>query len=182
MGGPNKGSAVADLITAATSLPLIGAAIGTVLSSAVDGIGQLIGLAAGQPLPQQSLDGLASLTTSGSAAFTQKFPMGVPTSSCGEGAYSTNGIQFYSWRGANTNTNVFDPLNAGIVGMGLAFGLTASDGLVSTCSNHLGKVIRDDYFQDHMDEVNQTMGTVGLFTDPLSLYRIHANRLKNAGL
>jgi len=58
-----------------------------------------------------------------------------------------------------------------------------NDGLVGRCSSHLGMVIRDNYRMNHLDEVNQFMGLTSLFeTDPVSVYRQHANRLKNAGL
>jgi triacylglycerol lipase len=30
----------------------------------------------------------------------------------------------------------------------------ANDGLVGKCSSHLGTVIRDNYFHNHLDEVN----------------------------
>ncbi|MNG20982.1 Lactonizing lipase precursor [compost metagenome] len=59
----------------------------------------------------------------------------------------------------------------------------ANDGLVGRCSSHLGQVIRDNYRMNHLDEVNQTFGLTSLFeTDPVTVYRQHANRLKNAGL
>ena len=36
---------------------------------------------------------------------------------------------------------------------------------------------------NHLDEVNQMLGLRGLFSsNPVSVYRAHANRLKNAGL
>ncbi len=58
-----------------------------------------------------------------------------------------------------------------------------TDGLVGRCSSHLGMVIRDNYRMNHLDEVNQVFGLTSLFeTDPVSIYRQHANRLKNAGL
>jgi triacylglycerol lipase len=54
---------------------------------------------------------------------------------------------------------------------------------VASCSTHLGRVIRDDYALNHLDEVNQTVGLVNLFeTNPVTLFRQHANRLKNLGL
>ena len=59
----------------------------------------------------------------------------------------------------------------------------ANDGLVGRCSSHLGTVVRDNYFQNHLDEVNQILGLVSIFeTSPPTLFRDHANRLKNAGL
>ena len=58
-----------------------------------------------------------------------------------------------------------------------------NDGLVASCSTHLGKVIRDDYAMNHLDEVNQTIGLVNIFeTNPVTLYRQQANRLKAMGL
>ena len=47
----------------------------------------------------------------------------------------------------------------------------------------LGDVIRDDYRMNHLDEVNQVLGLTYWFeSDPRSVVRAHANRLKNAGL
>ena len=51
------------------------------------------------------------------------------------------------------------------------------------CSSHLGKVIGTDYRMNHLDEVNQSFGIRHLFeTDPVGLYRQHANRLQRLGL
>ena len=65
---------------------------------------------------------------------------------------------------------------------GLAFKGEANDGLVGRCSSHLGKVIRSDYRLNHLHQVNQLFGLVGLGADPVGLFRVHANRLKQAGL
>ena len=44
-------------------------------------------------------------------------------------------------------------------------------------------MIRDNYFQNHLDEVNQVLGLVSIFeSNPTSIFRAHANRLKNRGL
>lgn len=41
-------------------------------------------------------------------------------------------------------------------------------------------VIRDDYRMNHLDEVNQVLGLHDIWsTDPVTLYRQQANRLKN---
>jgi triacylglycerol lipase len=107
----------------------------------------------------------------------------MPSSSCGEGAYSTNGVRFYSWGGTGVLTNVFDPSDVLLGTTSLAFGFSANDGLVGRCSNHFGDVIRDNYFMNHLDEVNQALGLHSLFeTDPKTVFRQQANRLKNAGL
>jgi triacylglycerol lipase len=64
----------------------------------------------------------------------------------------------------------------------LLFAGAKNDGLVSTCSSHLGRVIRDDYRMNHNDLGNQTLGIVGWDeTNPVTVFRQHANRLKNAG-
>ena len=58
-----------------------------------------------------------------------------------------------------------------------------NDGLVGRCSTHLGQVIRDDYYLNHIDETNLVFGLISPFgPKPQTLYRAHANRLKNAGL
>jgi triacylglycerol lipase len=44
-------------------------------------------------------------------------------------------------------------------------------------------VIRNDFAMTHLDEVNQMLGIHDLNeTDPLTVFRTHANRLKNDGL
>ena len=186
VGGPTKGSAVADLIIQASELPVIGDPATDLLTSVVNGFGWLIGVAAGEKLPQDSYASLQSLSTAGAAAFNAKFPAGVPTTACGEGAYSVNGVRYYSWGGTGTLTNLLDPSVYAMAGTGLAFigkADSQNDGLVGRCSNHLGKVIRDNYYMDHFDEVNQILGLVSIFeANPKSVFRQHANRLKNAGL
>ncbi len=183
VGGPTKGSPTADLIKGASQLPVIGAPATSLLTQVVNGFGALIGLAAGQRLPQDSLAGLNSLTTAGAADFNRRFPAGVPTTACGEGAYAVNGVRYYSWSGTAVLTNLVDPMDAGLALSSLSFLGSANDGLVGRCSSHLGKVIRDNYYMNHLDEVNQTFGLVSLFeTNPKSVFRQHANRLKLAGL
>lgn len=181
VGGVNKGSAVADLVLGVLPPDSIAR---TVVVSATNGLSSLISLlSGGTGLSQSSLAAAKSLSTAGSLAFNQKFPQGVPTSACGEGAYVANGVAYYSWSGVKPYTNVLDVADPILALTGLVFGSTKNDGLVGNCSTHLGKVIRDDYAMNHMDEVNHTIGLVNIFeTNPVTLYRQHANRLKNAGL
>ena len=123
------------------------------------------------------------MSTAGSAKFNLAHPEGIPTTACGEGAYNVNGVSYFSWSGAKPYTNVFDILDPALALTGLAFGGAKNDGLVASCSSHLGKVIRDDFAMNHLDEVNQTVGIVNLFeTNPVTVFRQHANRLKNMGL
>lgn len=175
VGSPHKGSAVADLIAGS---PVEGPVAGL-----ANALGGLIDLLSGGGYNQDFSASVASLSTDGSAQFNAFAPAGIPTSACGEGAYSANGMRFYSWGGTGHLTNALDPSDALLLVTAAAFGTTANDGLVGRCSNHFGKVIRDNYFMNHLDEVNQALGLHSLFeTDPKTVYRQQANRLKNAGL
>ncbi|MCH8499810.1 MAG: triacylglycerol lipase [Marinobacter sp.] len=175
VGAPHRGSAVADLI--------YGSPVEGLAATVGNALGGLIDLLSGGGYDQNLQASLYSLTTEGSAAFNQFAPAGVPTTACGEGAYSAQGVRFYSWSGTGVLTNVLDPSDALLGVTSLAFGFTANDGLVSRCSSRFGQVIRDNYFMNHLDEVNQMFGLYSLFeTAPKSVYRQHANRLRNAGL
>ena len=143
----------------------------------------MIDLISGGGYNQDLSSSLYSLTTQGSAEFNNFAPDGMSVSTCGEGAYAANGVRFYSWGGTGVLTNVLDPSDALLGTTSLAFGFSANDGLVGRCSNHFGQVIRDNYFMNHLDEVNQALGLHSLFeTDPKTVFRQQANRLKNAGL
>lgn len=175
VGGVNRGSKVADV--------LVGAAP-ELLYTIGDGLSGLISLISGSPtLPQSARSAATSLSTAGTLAFNSRHPQGVPTSACGEGAYQVGGVYYFSWSGAKQYTNLLDVGDPFLAITGLAFGGEKNDGLVSSCSSHLGRVIRDDYALNHLDEVNQVAGIVNLFeTNPLTLYRQQANRLQGLGL
>ncbi|WP_294769110.1 triacylglycerol lipase [uncultured Rhodoferax sp.] len=181
IGGVNKGSAVADVLLGVAPP---GTFSNTVLVSITNGLGTIINfLSGGGGLTQNSLAAAQSLSTAGTAKFNAAHPQGVPTTACGEGAYSVNGVSYYSWSGAQPYTNVLDVADPALALTSLAFLGAKNDGLVSSCSSRLGKVIRDDYAINHLDEVNQTVGLTNLFeTSPVTLFRQQANRLKNAGL
>lgn len=175
VGSPHKGSPVADLV--------YGSPVEGLAASLGNALGGLIDLLSGGGYDQDLRASLQSLTSQGSADFNRFAPAGIPASSCGEGAYRANGVRFYSWSGSGVLTNVLDPSDALLGTTSLAFGFTQNDGLVSRCSSRFGKVIRDNYFMNHLDEVNQMLGLHSLFeTDPKTVFRQHANRLKNAGL
>ncbi|WP_413468752.1 lipase family alpha/beta hydrolase [Marinobacter sp.] len=175
VGSPHKGSPVADLIYGSPAESLA-AKLGNALGSLID-------LLSGGGYNQDLRASLYSLTTQGSDEFNRFAPAGMPTTACGEGAASVNGVRFYSWGGTGVLTNVLDPSDALLGTTSLAFGFGANDGLVGRCSSRFGDVIRDNYFMNHLDEVNQALGLHSLFeTDPKAVFRQHANRLKNAGL
>ncbi len=175
VGSPHKGSPVADLI--------VGSALEGTAVSLGNALGGLIDLLSGGGYEQNLAASLQSLTTAGSTAFNNYSPEGIPTSSCGEGSYSVNGIRYYSWGGTGVLTNALDLSDVLLGTTSLAFGFEQNDGLVGQCSSHMGMVIRDNYFMNHLDEVNLLFGLHSIFTtDPKAVIRQHANRLKNAGI
>ena len=130
---------------------------------------------------------LSSLSSQGSAAFNAKFPTGAPTTACGQGpekaSIKGNAMRWYSFSGTAVQTNGWDVSDAILAATASYFGDEANDGLVGRCSSHWGKVIRDDYPWNHLDEINQVLGTIGKDApDPVAFYVQHANRLKWAGL
>ena len=179
--GVNKGSAVADILT---KVAPPGSISNGVITSVTNGLATIISfLSGGKGLPQNSNAALASLSTAGSAKFNLAHPEGIPTSACGEGAYSVKGVAYFSWSGAKPYTNVLDIIDPALALTSLAFGGAKTDGLVSSCSSHLGKVIRDDYAMNHLDEVNQTVGLVNLLErNRVRVLRQHATRVKTMGL
>ncbi len=96
---------------------------------------------------------------------------------------SGNSIRFYSFSGTSVKTNAWDVSDAILAYTGDYFKGEANDGLVSRCSSHWGKVIKDNYTWNHLDEINQVLGTIGKGSpDPVAFYVQHANRLKWAFL
>jgi triacylglycerol lipase len=179
VGSPHKGADLADWLAANA---LNGGFTQTVLAALAESLGSVLAFLTGQSNPQDAIAALGSLTTAGTAAFNATHPQGVPASSCGEGAFAVNGIRYYSWSGTGILTNALDVSDA-LMGLTSLFYDSANDGLVDRCSSHLGDVIRDNYFLNHLDEVNQVFGLVSIFeSNPKTIFRNHANRLKNAGL
>ena len=181
VGAPHKGSPVADLILSAEGTAIEGPLIGV-----INFVSKAITWAQGldpQSFPHDSLAGGKSLTLEGSAQFNANFPIGMPSTACGEGKFLDQGIYNYSFTGIGTVTNLLDPDGALKVTSLLINGGKENDGLVSRCSAKFGKTIRDNYNWNHLDEVNQVLGLKSLFApDPVDVYRQHANRLKQQGL
>ncbi|MBV8635472.1 MAG: triacylglycerol lipase, partial [Burkholderiaceae bacterium] len=181
VGGVNKGSPVADILLGVAPPNSLSR---TAITSVTNGLADLINFLSGNPnLPQNSLAAAQSLSTAGTATFNAAHPEGVPASACGSGAAQVNGVHYFSWSGAQPATNILDISDPFLVLTSFAFGGAANDGLVGTCSSHLGTVIRDNYGMNHLDEVNQTLGLVNIFeTSPVTVFRQQANRLKGMGL
>ncbi len=179
--GPHTGARMADvLLGVQENLPLTAELLGDIVNAAVG----FLDLISGGGYDQDSLAALYSLSTQGSSEFNSHYPEGLPQQACGEAPEKgSNGVSYYSWSGAKPLTNVLDISDAGMGLLALLYLGEKNDGLVSSCSSHLGLVIRDDYRMNHLDEVNQVAGLVSPFeTNPASVFRQHANRLKNRGL
>jgi len=180
IGSPHKGSDVADGL--ATSFPP-GSTGRALVAGFTNALSTFIAVMSGNNDPQDALGALVSLSSDGAADFNARFPQGIPTSSCGHGASSVNGIRYYSWGGTSVLTHVLDASDPLLGASSLFFGWEQNDGLVGRCSSHMGVVLRDDYGWNHLDEVNQVFGLTSWFaSNPKSVIRAHANRLKYAGL
>ncbi|RJS93380.1 triacylglycerol lipase [Salinisphaera sp. Q1T1-3] len=181
VGTPHKGSPVADVVDGVTAaVPPVRDGVAT----AVDAFGTVISVLSGHPFnPQNSLGALDVLTTQGAARFNRTYATAALPAGCGNGAAEVNGTPYYSWSGVvRIPTNIVDPTSTALLATGALIS-EPNDGLVGRCSSHFGTVIRDNYRLDHLDEVNQILGlTPPLGTDPVSLFRQQANRLKNAGI
>lgn len=180
IGAPHTGSKVADGLRAAAPP---GSILEATLAGFVNALSLFIELLSGDGDPQNALGALASLNSAGAATFNASHPQGKPTTACGQGAAVVNNVRYYSMGGTSVLTNILD-ISDPMLGAGsLFFGWEQNDGLVGQCSSHWGVVLRDNYGWNHLDEVNQILGFRGLFSSsPASVYRAHANRLKNAGL
>lgn len=179
VGSPHKGADLADFLAA-------GYSAGGFSQAVLSGLGSFLEFAlellTGTDAPNDAIAALQSLTAASMGSFNAQYPAGVPTSSCGSGAAVVNGIRLYSWGGTGVLTNALDLLDPGLGVTSLFYG-EANDGLVGRCSSRFGSVIRDNYFMNHLDEVNQILGLVSIFeSNPKTVFRAHANRLKNAGL
>ncbi len=176
--GVNRGSRVADILRGVAPAGSVSESLANTVTKAFV---SLINLgSSGGSLPQMPTAALDSLTTAGATRFNQRFPQALP-SGCGSGAELVNGVRYYSWTGVQPVTNVLDALDGPLGLLSLAFG-EANDGLVSACSSRLGKHL-GDHRQNHLDEVNQLFGITDWWSpSPVSLYRQHANRLKQLGL
>jgi triacylglycerol lipase len=153
-----------------------------VLSALANSLGTILSLLTGTSLPQDSIGALQSLSSAGAAAFNQRFPAGLAQARCGATPTSAGGIPLFSWTGSSVLTNIFDASDPAL-GIASLFYSEDSDGLVGRCSSHFGRVVRDSFSMNHLDEVNQLFGLVSIFeTNPVSVFRTHANRLRNLGL
>ncbi|WP_137165990.1 esterase/lipase family protein [Salinimonas lutimaris] len=184
VGGVNWGSQVADVLRQSLTEGSVlegGAAL------AADAMANLIELFSGsdpRDKPTSSVAALNSLSTDGSVQFNQRYPEGMPSAYCRNDGkmLADNGVYYFSWSGGKTLTNALDVSDGFLTTTGFLFD-EPNDGLVSTCSSHLGKVLKDNYRMNHLDEVNQSFGITHWFeTNPVDVYVSQAVRLKALGL
>jgi triacylglycerol lipase len=179
IGSPHKGAELADVLRQSIDA---GTFVEDLFAFFADSLGSVLGLLSGTSNPQDSVAAIQSLTSAGLAVFNAAHPQGVPATACGEGAFVVNGVRYYSWSGTGVLTHALDLFDP-VLGLTSLFYSGANDGLVGRCSSHLGDVIRDNYFHNHLDEVNQILGLTSWFeSNPTTLFRSHANRLKKLGL
>lgn len=177
---PHLGADLADFLV--DNLAPDGSFGQAVLAVFGNSLGTIIDLFTGTPEPQDAVGALHSLSSAGAAVFNQKFPAGLAATRCGATPTTANGIPLFSWAGSSTLTNILDVSDPALGLSSLVYS-EDSDGLVGRCSSHFGKVVRDNFSMNHLDEVNQLFGLTSIFeTSPVSVFRSHANRLKNAGL
>lgn len=151
-------------------------------SKVVAAFGSVIGWASGNSkLPQDPI--ALQAWAANTAAFNARFPAGKPTSYCGEGAEKVGNTLFYSVAGNQTKTNSWDVSDAVLAQAAASTPGVATDGLVPVCAAHWGKVLRDDYPWNHLDEINHVLGLIGKGApDPVAFYVQQAARLKLKGL
>lgn len=179
--GVNKGTPIADKLM---ELSDDSAAFDAVFGTVINTMAEAINVISGANYDVNAMVAIESMTTANGEIFNAAHPGGIPATACGEGAYEASGIRYYSWAGADPTTNVLDPTDLITLAFSQFFPAgEVNDGFVGACASHLGMVIRDDFRMNHLDEVNQFAGLHDLTeTDPLTVFRTQANRLKNAGL
>lgn len=181
VGTPHRGSPVAEAIAGTGSFTQ------DVLAKIVKGVGDVISYLQGNgnPPPQDAYAMLAQLSQTKIVPFNNAYPGGLPATCSGNGASSANGVKFWSWGGNSvwSTYNFLDPMDAAFQLTTLAAVNDDDDGVVPRCSTHFGVIIADNYALNHMDLVNQTLGnTPILSSNPITLFRNQASRLKSAGL
>ncbi|MBX9912690.1 MAG: triacylglycerol lipase [Pseudomonadaceae bacterium] len=181
---PHKGTKIADYVTGL--LPpqtLVGVAFNTFANT----IGDIVNLLSNNTKSPADIRAmLTEFTAPGSAANNKTYPIGIPTTACGGGAETAsiggNSIRMYSWSGTGKLTNALD-ISDPLFNISRLAVPEENDGITGKCSSHFGKVLKDDYFMNHLDATNQIFGAVSLFeTNPITLFQSHASRLKSLSL
>ncbi|MFT7186007.1 MAG: triacylglycerol lipase [Pseudohongiellaceae bacterium] len=176
----NFGSDFADV---ARGLVPVGGGLESLVEVALNLLGNVTDFLSGNPeYTNDALSSVTFMTSQGANQFNAAFPDGKPTSRCGEGASVVDGVRYYSWGGDKAFTNMFDVSDYFLAFTGSTIN-GANDGLVERCDQHWGDVISTRYNMNHLDAVNHIFGIHNIWeTDPLTLYKNQAVRLKRRGL
>ncbi len=182
--GVNKGSKVADVVR---GIIPPGSYVEGGADAIANALGDLVNALSNSDNPQDGLAALETLTTRGTTALNDALGWkGVNRWSCSGTSedqwINGNRIKFFSWTGKSVYTNWTDITDPFLGITALAFGSEQSDGLVGVCATKMGNVIGTHYDMNHVDAINHLFGTRSWWTNPVSLYRSQANRLKNRGL
>ena len=182
--GVNKGSKVADVIR---GIIPPGSYVEGGADAIANALGGLINALSGASNPQDGIAALETLTTPGTTSLNDALGWkGVNRNACAGTSediwISGQKIKFFSWTGRAVWTNVLDITDPFLGVTSLAFGSEPNDGLVGVCATMIGNVIGTHYDMNHVDAINHLLGARSLWTNPVSLYRSQANRLKNRGL
>jgi triacylglycerol lipase len=179
VGTPHAGAEIADFIRDNVEDGSLTETVGRYFA---ERLGDVLAFFAGTRQEQDAIGALETFTSASLVEFNERYPNGVVETPCGDGAPEVDGIRFYSWGGNRWLTNILDP-STPLFALSSRLYSERNDGLVGQCSSRFGKVIRDDYRINHVDQVNQLLGLTRLFgPSPKSLFRIHANRLRLQGL
>ncbi|MFY9809787.1 esterase/lipase family protein [Aquabacterium sp.] len=180
--GANFGSEVADQLESSMTP-------GALFEQTATGLAKLISYLNGTPSTSDVnlRAAVDSLSATGMAKFNARFPAGAPTTPCGSGpevaAIDGHPIRWYSVSGTAVKTNGWDISDLLLDTFASKYFSEEHDGLVGRCASHWGKVLKDNYAWNHLDEINQVFGLVGRSApSPLAFYVQHANRLKQVGL
>ncbi len=184
MNTPHKGSPLADLVTGVAPASSLQGVAFTAFANAVGDLVNLLSNNKKSPADVRAM--LTEFNKNGAAANNQRYPVGIPTTACGAGpetaSINGNTVRMYSWSGTAPLTNVLDASDV-LFGISRFAFTEANDGVTGKCSSHFGKVLKDDYFMNHLDVTNQLFGAVSLFeTNPKTLFQNHASRLKSLSL
>jgi len=183
--GVNYGSKVADVIRGV--IPP-GSYVEGGANAIANAVGGIVNALSGEDNPQYGVGALETLTTSGTIALNNALGWkGVNPNYCNGTAeninISGNNVKMFSWSGDTAWTNILDPADAFLLITSAAFSSgEKNDGLVATYSTKMGNVISTGYSTNHVDAVNHLFGVRSIWTNPVSLYRSQANRLKGRGL
>jgi triacylglycerol lipase len=181
VGGAFKGSKVGDNMLSNNKSKLLMTIFGEHIIAPLEII-----LEGNLSLPINLDNSLHSLSEKGSAEFNAKYPSAAIPENCNSKGQkiTANGVHHYSWTGTAQFTNALDAIDIAVSTIGPAvYDNRDNDGLVARCSTLYGQVIRDNYNQTHLDEVNLMFGLTSILgPDAVALYRQQANRLKLEGL